>query len=484
MNASDQPRYPLGYIPALDGLRAVAILLVIVVHTVPQFTGGFLGVDLFFVLSGYLITGILLREKALDRGTLLEFYRRRALRLLPALVVLCVVYLAFAFLALPDRAQALQDVGATLTSVANWTRAFNLGIPRHFGHTWSLAIEDQFYLLWPLALAGLLRVAGRRTAFNATVLMIGVCMLWRLWLTLHDATPERLYNGFDTRCDALLCGCALALSGLADPRAPSHAGARALAWLWPIAASVLVLAIAFTQWTSRSLFLGGYTAIALANTILIAAATRPTIVARMASVRPLVAVGRISYALYLWHYPIAFILQAEYRQPTLLMILLTFSLSFAAAIASYVLVERPLSRLRYGEAPSRARVLGPAAASFMVCSLLAGTGYFLLPTIIGRSQPMEIVDFGPRDVVRGQPFNQQPSGNSAVWIRANRSVPAGTRIKFGEALLNTVLNDAVLTAEVPDALLAQPGPVPILLLNSNGARVGGPVEMVVRDAAR
>ncbi len=194
VHAREERRYPLGYMPALDGLRGVAILLVLTFHTVTGFTGGFLEFDLFFVLSGYLITGILLREKTLDRAALLEFYRRRALRLLPALLLVCLVYLAFAFLFLPDRARALKDVGITLTSVANWTRAFNLGIPVHLGHTWSLAIEDQFYLLWPLALAALLRFGGARTAFMASLAAILACMLWRIWLT----TRERQSSVFTT----------------------------------------------------------------------------------------------------------------------------------------------------------------------------------------------------------------------------------------------------------------------------------------------
>jgi hypothetical protein len=201
----------------------------------------------------------------------------------------------------------------------------------------------------------------------------------------------------------------------------------------------------------------------------------------MAAWPPLIAVGRISYALYLWHYPISFVLVIDYGQPALRSVVLTWLLSFAAASASYVFVERPLSRLRYGEAASRARILGPIAAAFMICSIAGGAIYFFSPAIIDRYRSVEIVDFGPHDVVRGQPFNPQPNGNSALWIRAARTVPLRTRIQFGETPLNTFINGAMLTAEVPASLLARSGSVPIILVAPDGNRIAGPVQLTIKD---
>jgi peptidoglycan/LPS O-acetylase OafA/YrhL len=140
--------YPLGYKPALDGLRAVAILLVILFHGgAPGFRWGYIGVDIFFVISGYLITAILLKEFAQRRHiSFRSFYRRRALRLLPALIVLCLVFLCVSCVMLNNPKQAAQEVATVIFYIANWTRTFNAGIPKALGHTWSLSVEEQFYM--------------------------------------------------------------------------------------------------------------------------------------------------------------------------------------------------------------------------------------------------------------------------------------------------------------------------------------------------
>lgn len=187
-------------IPGLDGLRGVAIVAVFFNHT-QALSGGFLGVDLFFALSGYLITSILLNEFEMTNSiSLRHFYYRRALRLLPALLV---------FLAIYGPRAGWRATASTLFYFANWQSFESLG---PLVHTWSLSIEEQFYILWPMALLGMLRLklSKAQIAVALTCLVITI-ILWRLFL-LKTCTPwERVYRGTDTHADGLLIGCIFAL---------------------------------------------------------------------------------------------------------------------------------------------------------------------------------------------------------------------------------------------------------------------------------
>ena len=224
----NSPRQGIGYVPALDGLRALAVMLVLAAHLgIPFMHGGVIGVDLFFVLSGFLITGLLLEEQ--ERNGQIHypaFYARRALRLFPALVLLLPLVGIAAHLS-PEIDKATGDLTTggipwVLLYLANWPRATGtqLGL---FGHTWSLAIEEQFYLLWPAALFLLVR---KRTDYpRALVVSLSVAALvavHRAVEWLQGAGIDRVANGTDMRADALLIGCATALALHAGfrPRAP------------------------------------------------------------------------------------------------------------------------------------------------------------------------------------------------------------------------------------------------------------------------
>ncbi len=196
------------YEPSLDGMRAVAVTCVVAFHATHWLPGGWAGVDVFFVLSGFLITSLLAQEieasGSIDLGS---FYLRRALRLVPALTVMLLASLAVAVL-LPSRTlEDVRAIGLAGTYLMNWNRAFALFPQAWLGHTWSLAMEEQFYLLWP---AILLLIRARRpvTLISALVVLVTV---WRLVLVLSGAPAERTYNGFDTHADGLLIGSALAL---------------------------------------------------------------------------------------------------------------------------------------------------------------------------------------------------------------------------------------------------------------------------------
>ena len=200
MNSEAGPR--LGYRPELDGVRAVAILLVVAFHAYGRPESGFLGVDIFFVLSGFLITALLVQEQNLTGAiSLPHFYLRRALRLLPALVVAVLGYLVITTADFtvgdtkwPQLADALEGSGYGIAYVSNVVQAAGVEVPGAIGHLWSLATEEQFYLIWPFALVLLFRSgASRRTVSIVLGAAIAALFAHRLQLTLSGASRHRMY---------------------------------------------------------------------------------------------------------------------------------------------------------------------------------------------------------------------------------------------------------------------------------------------------
>jgi len=222
-------RLTLSYTPALDGLRAIAIVAVMIYHASPSLMpGGFAGVELFFVLSGFLITGLLLREQQCHgRIHLGFFYARRVLRLLPALLLMLTIVTTFAWCVLPAGfgSRTLTDALLALGYCVNWARAFDMRGASLLGHTWSLSIEEQFYVLWPITLILLVKRTGNSRSLTRVLgLSAAVAVIYRILMLTGGASGVRLYNGLDTRADGLLLGCALAAalsSGVIDLSRPS-----------------------------------------------------------------------------------------------------------------------------------------------------------------------------------------------------------------------------------------------------------------------
>jgi peptidoglycan/LPS O-acetylase OafA/YrhL len=380
---SEMRSSPFGYQPALDGVRALAVTAVVLYHTgVPGVDGGFLGVDAFFVLSGYLITSLLLAERARDgRIRLGRFWTRRARRLLPALLaVLVATVVAGHFLLDPDALGLLRaDAFAALGYAANWRMIFRgtgyaaaTATASPLQHTWSLGIEEQFYLLWPLVVAGLTARLAARRARRALIALCcaGAAASAVLCALLYrPAVIARAYYGTDTRAQALLVGAALA-GILAVPRA--GAAWRPLRVLGPAGLLGTLVLWHFAGDQAAWLYRGGLAVAALAvAAVLTAVVTGPrTLLARLLAVAPLAALGRVSYGVYLWHWPICIFVTADAtglsRWPLLAVRL---AATMAAALLSYHLIEQPI---RHGALGRRLPRRLPAAitTTALGCTIL------------------------------------------------------------------------------------------------------------------
>jgi peptidoglycan/LPS O-acetylase OafA/YrhL len=353
---SDGVRLP--YLPALDGLRALAVLSVILYHAdMPGVPGGFLGVEVFFVISGYLITALLLAEW-LGRGRIdfKAFWLRRARRLLPALYVLLLAVLTFSVLFLPEEVAGLRgDTAGALAYVTNWYLIFShksyfemVGRPSLLRHLWSLAVEEQFYLLWPLIFTGLLVWLKPRRALIAIGAGVIASTLLMAGLYRPEVDPSRVYYGTDTRAAGLLLGAALAFVWAPGrdyrPKLP--------AWAFDAAGTAgligLFLACAHINEYDPFLYRGGFLLVGLCTAALIAAAVHPRAhrLHRIMGWPPLVWVGLRSYGIYLWHWPVCMVTRPQLDTPLtgLPLLALRLALTFILAELSYRFIEMPVRR--------------------------------------------------------------------------------------------------------------------------------------------
>jgi peptidoglycan/LPS O-acetylase OafA/YrhL len=345
-----QPNVPrrerLGWRPQLDGVRALAALAVVGFHAwgdaVP---GGGIGVDVFFVLSGFLITTLLLEEHArFGDVSLPAFYLRRAVRLLPPLAAMLIGAALYATFVVADP-NTVRGVFAATVYSSDWLMALHgAGVLGLLYPTWSLAVEEQFYLLWPALLLLLLRLGRERLLFGAAMLGVALAVAERAALVAHGVSTERLLFAPDTRADALLAGCALAAArqlGWLDsvPRRIRTAAAA-------VGALVLLARLGAPAWPFPYLPYGMATTTA-GSVLLIAGILDGGRIASALSHRALVRLGGLSYAIYLWH---PLVLDALHHIPVMslgpLRLLLTLTAAIALAELSRRVVERPAAALR------------------------------------------------------------------------------------------------------------------------------------------
>ncbi len=327
--------WQLGRRPAFDGLRGIAIALVLAYHTWgATFRGGNIGVDLFFVLSGFLITVLLIEEhQTHGRIDLSAFYARRARRLLPALALMLLV-VAAVFVA-QRRLDEIAQLGFVVSYTSNYAWAAHQ-LPTPVVHTWSLAIEGQFYLVWPFVLILLLRVRSRGVAVAAVTAMVVAVLVSRL----AGNGPAQSDLPTQVRVDALLVGCLLAFLFV------WFGAARLQWWLPALLAAPLLVGDVFE---GRDLRGYGLTVVALLCAVVIAAALTSAPLAGALAWRPLVYLGLISYSLYLWQVPVVAVVNgvpALRGLPFAVRALIVVTTSVGAAVLSYEFVERRFLRAR------------------------------------------------------------------------------------------------------------------------------------------
>lgn len=337
------------YIPELDGLRGIAIIAVLLHHQLTPFSlsGGFLGVDLFFVLSGFLITGLLLDEfEKTGSISLRNFYTRRVLRLGPALALYLLASLAVSYhRQLMSVTSQIKLIVIALLYSTNWRLAF--GWDSTLDPTaiiWSLSIEEQFYLIWPLLVLGGLALKLKRRFIIVGLGLSILGVMFHRYLLSYEAVPlTRLYYGTDTRADALLVGCLIALLPI------TAIWVRAKRWLNVasiLSAAGLVYLIVVSTFSDAFLYRAGFTGIALLAGILIlvAANSPPRLLSVVLKWSPLRWFGRISYGLDLWHWLVVqnmSLYYLGYWQPWA-----RLAIALGIASASFYFVERPFNKLK------------------------------------------------------------------------------------------------------------------------------------------
>lgn len=348
------------YIAGLDGLRALAVLSVIGYHLNSNWLpGGLLGVGIFFVLSGYLITDLLIAEwKEKGRLNWKDFWLRRARRLLPAMLLMLVA--VSAWMTLFDQGQLprlRQDALAAVLYISNWWYIFHqvsyfesFGPPSPLGHFWSLAVEEQFYLIWPLLLSLGLRFTPKRGQLAGMALAGAAASALAMALIYQPGVdPSRVYYGTDTRAFALLIGAVLAIAW--PSRRFSADGSRKADWALDVLGGAGLAGIALMVWRTNQyddfLYRGGLVLLSVATAAVLAALVHPSSrLGRLLGWKPLRWVGVRSYGIYLWHYPVIVLTSPApgAGEESITRVIVQLVLTFLLAALSWKFVEDPIRR--------------------------------------------------------------------------------------------------------------------------------------------
>jgi len=425
------------YEPSLDGLRALALLAIIAYHFNYSWArGAYLSVDLFFILSGFLITTLLIMEwRRTGEIALRVFWSRRARRLLPALLVLLVAVAIFTRVVVSpwNRASIRGDGLASLFYVANWRfiadkqgyfELFSAASPLR--HMWTLAIEEQFYLVWPVVVFVVMRAGRGSLRVLAAVCGVGVIVSVAVMATAYrPGDPLRAYYGTDARAHTILMGALLAIA-LAT-WIPSAAAKRRLRVTGLAAFAVMLFAWHVATGTSSRYYHGGSVAYAALACLVIAGALQPGALRSLLSSRPLAWIGRLSYGLYLFHWPIiVWLVPTRVHLHGLTLDALRLALTFSAATASYYLIELPVRErralrlvrrrvaLRPRDRPGRRNVARwlalPAVGATLAAVLASSTGATAAPSYLtGSKTPSFSFPKSPKTPTERAPIVTPPS---------------------------------------------------------------------------
>jgi peptidoglycan/LPS O-acetylase OafA/YrhL len=464
-----------GRIEGLDGIRALAVLAVLLFHIWPRLIpGGFLGVDVFFVISGFLITTLLVREgRETGRVDLPAFWRRRARRLLPALILVVLVSVLAAAEINDDLLVGIdrQTIGA-LTFSSNWIEIgaganyFDSTAPKLFSTFWSLAVEEQFYLLWPVVLIGLVMAA--RNARNCVRMAVGLAVasaaLMAFWYR-PGANPTRVYYGTDTHLFGLMIGAAVAFAFAGDVGLVARPRwLRLRRWVGYMAMIGLVVMMATVDGATAFPYRGGIALASLLTAVMVASLPGPastfTSLHRWA---PLAWVGERSYGIYLWHWPVILLI-AELLPPVapgadapVTTAALALAVTFGLAEASYRWIEMPIRREGFGLLWDRRLVTVGAG----VLVVLAGRTVAASPT---KSDAQLSVEAGEQAIAAQQqalpsttttPVSTVPVGVTPSSTTLPPAWPATLPVPPGEQIVG--FGDSVLSGAAPAIYERFPG---------------------------
>ncbi len=478
--------------PGLDGIRALAVLAVIGFHAgAPELPGGFLGVDVFFVLSGFLITDLLVTEYCrLGRLDLKKFWGRRARRLLPPLAVMLIVVTAAATVIEPSQESSLRlALLAAVTYTSNWYQIIHhvsyfasLGPMAPLDHLWSLAIEEQFYLIWPLILwFVILRLNGRRAWVTATLLGAGLSALAMALEYTPGGNPSAVYYGTYTHASGLLIGAALAMAcPLATLASTSPERTRRLDALGIAGLAILAWAIGHFSGSDPAVYPAGLILAALGAAGLVAAAASNGVVAAMTGLRPLRWIGVRSYAMYLWHWPVIALTgavagQAAASSPWLWVMEVSVTIGLAAL--SWRFIEGPILRNGFrvtcrhwvrlltgadSRVDRRRRSLVPTAvaAAALAAVVFASYGIARPPAPVAPAGLMRQVAAGeqagaasrathPPQVLPAAAQSTVPPARSACHVGSKPAAVSGWQV--------TAVGDSVMVASATALEAAMPG---------------------------
>lgn len=454
--------HSLHYVPALDGLRAIAVLMVFLAH-LGVMRGGVYGVEIFFVLSGFLITEVIANSHG-QRGFLGTFYFRRFLRLFPPLVLVCVAVVIGGWLGGWDPNVHLDALSSVLYTQA-WTRAFDLSPSYLLAHTWSLSVEEQFYLVWPLAWLLLVRFRDARATIGLAVGLLVLAYVYQ-FLVAHTASYEgRVYMAPDTRAQAILVG---AVGSMAS-RMPGLAQqiVRAMAAVPLLTLPVAILVSYASDWgVERGLLVSVLTLMLILRVVV----HRDSMDAKALSVSPLVGLGKISYGFYLWHLPIVCVLLYVYGFGVWAAGVAGFVLSLAASYGSFRWLERPALRLRSIVRPSFQMRAGLVALALSVVSIVGGLIYFQWADVqrVLKGEALQVVKYGPTAYQIGDAGPLQDDGSVAMWVMMNgRPDRQSTANVGGHTAHVTVAKDG-LSIMLPKAVTAEPGKYLVRIFDKNG----------------
>jgi peptidoglycan/LPS O-acetylase OafA/YrhL len=459
-----------GHVRALDGMRAIAVILVLLFHLqIPAFSSGFVGVDVFFVLSGFLITTLLLTElERTGRISLPNFWARRARRLLPALVVVLLVVALATWLTgtFTERTSVRGDLLSTAGYVANWhfigTSSYfvDIGIDSPLEHTWSLAIEEQFYLLWPIVALGAASLSKRpRLAIGSIALGIAAASAALLWLLWSPEGVERAYMGTDARIFEPLIGAGGAAL-VATPGIRRHLDRWATLVLG-VGVAGLISGITMIAAIPTSYYRGGALLISIATLAMLA----PMWIGHGGAMRralgwgPVAWIGVVSYGAYLWHWPLAVWLGARDAVgsvPTITRLAVVVS-TFGIAAASYHLIERPIRRGRAGarhvgavERKTRVRLtLAAIPLSLLVVAgiSLAATRVPAIPPsvpvmmMVGDSVPLHLTAAMEAELAERRWRLVSAAGGACAPTGETMARPNGTPVAHAELCTTEIVTD-------------------------------------------